>query len=285
MKHLIRTFIVLFALAAVLPACKKDAVDLENSYMEIYSDNDDGNITSVENELSYLVNLSPGTLSGGVVTVTYSSEADPEGFSIEAKYYDTEFEYGRDVYNVQQISYYNFYAAAETNADEKRLKVNPEGDKITITVGDNVLSETIDFDNKYYPTMVANFGQGLSIEVEGQDENESGLGGEIMFYNETGERPDIVVYSESDPTRKTISPNADLYDNGYQASDVETKEDFGRTYYSLALVFEPQNPDIWPNDIIVNSESDIIYVEIDGKTFSVAYEGESIYQTIMSSAK
>jgi len=285
MKHLIKVFIILFAAAAVLPACKKDAVDLENSYMDLILDDEDGVLTAVNNEIRYVANLSPGSLSGDKVTVTYTSGADPEGYSKELNYWNNELTFGRDVYNVQQLDY-NFYVAAETNIEKNRLKVNPDGDKVTITIGDNVFSETVDFKKKYNPLMVANFGQGISIDVEGQDENESGLGGEIKYYNETGERPDIVVYSDSDPTPKTFSPSSDRGDNGYYESNAEEQyHNFGYTHYTVRLVFEPQNPDIWTESIITNSETDVIYVEIDGKTFSVAYEGETIFQTIMSSAK
>lgn len=267
MKHLIKTVIVLLALAAVLPACKKDPVNLKNSYMDMLISSD--GVTAVENEVRYVANLTPGTLSGGEVTITYSSEADPEGISLEASYWNDEITSGRDVYKVQKIDR-NFYAATETNADKKRLKVNPDGDKITITIGDNVLTETVNFVKKYDPLLVANISQGVN----------GGLSGDINYYNETGERPTITAYSDSDPTRVTLTPHPDLGDNGYYASDIEGGRDFGYTVYSISLIFDPEEASGYDYEVDVNHESDVLHVEIDDKTFSMPIEGEARFSHI-----
>lgn len=273
MKHLIKTFIVLFGLAAILPACKKDSVDLENSYMDLIIDED--GVWAAENEVRYVANLTPGSLSGDKVTVTYTSGADPEGFSVEAAYWSNELTFGRDVYNVQQIDR-NFYASTETNAEEERLKVNPEGDKITITIGDNVFSETVDFVKKHDPLMVADITQGVS----------GGLAGDIQYYNETGERPTITAYTDSDPTPVTLTPNSDLGDNGYFASDLDVLRDFGYTVYSISLIFRPDEASGWDYEVNTNKESDVLYVEIGDKTYSMPIDGEDrYYKIIMSPSK
>jgi hypothetical protein len=275
MKHLIRTFIVVFGLAAVLPACKKDAVDLENSYMDLLLDDEDGVVTAVHNEIRYVANLAPASLSDGKVTVTYTSEADPEGLSKELNYWNNELTYGRDVYNVQQLDY-NFYVAAQTSAEENWLKVNPEGDKITITIGDNVFSETVDFKKKHDPLIVANITQGLS----------GGLGGDFYYYNETGDRPDIKIYSDTDSSPITASPDDQLGDNGYYASDLVSGHEFGYTIYPVSLITDPEADTNWTNEVDVNAESDVLYVEINGKTFSMPINGEDrYYQITMTPAK
>jgi hypothetical protein len=272
MKNLIKTSFILLAMAAVFSACKKDPVDLENSYMTMIVSED--GVTAVENEVRYVANLSPGTLSGGEVTVTYSSGADPEGFSLEASYWSNELTFGRDVYNVQQIDR-NFYVATETNADEKRLKVNPDGDKITITIGDNVFSETVDFVKKYDPLLVASITQGVS----------GGLHGKIYYYNETGERPTITAYSDSDPTPVSLTPLSDVGDNGYYASDAESGDDFGRTVYSISLIFDAEESSGYDYEVNVNHESDVLYVEIGDKTYSMPIENDDrFYQITMSPA-
>jgi hypothetical protein len=275
MKHLIKVFIILFAAAAVLPACKKDAVDLENSYMDLLLDDEDGVLTAVNNEIRYVANLSPGSLSGDKVAVTYTSGADPEGYSKELNYWNDELTSGRDVYNVQKLDY-NFYVAAETNIEKKRLKVNPDGDKVTITIGDNVFSETVDFKKKYNPLMVADITQGVS----------GGLYGDINLYNETGERPTIKAYTESSQTPISLTPNSDLGDNGYYESDVEGSHDFGRTVYPISLIFRPDEASGYDYEINANKESDILFVEIGDKTYSMPIDGEDrYYQITMSPAK
>ncbi len=256
MKQQFKTFFMLFAIAAVFSACKKDPVDLENSYMDLLVSEE--GVTAVENEVRYVANLSPGSLSGEKVTVTYTSEADPEGISFEAAYWSDELTFGRDIYNVQQIDR-NFYVATETSADEKRLKVNPDGDKITITIGENVLSETVDFEKKYDPLLVASIGQGIS----------GGLNGKINYYNETGERPTIKAYSESDPTPVSLTPDSDLGDKGYYASDIEIGRDFGRTVYPISLISDPANAPGYDYQVNVDEESDVLYVEIGDKTYSM----------------
>ncbi len=274
MKHFTKTILVLLAIVAFLPSCKKDPVDLENSYMDIIMPSDNG-VWHPANDIRYVANLTPGTLTGDKVTVTYSSEADPEGFSVESSYWNNELTFGRDVYKVQQIDR-NFYVAAETNAEEKRLKVNPDGDKVTITIGDNILTETVDFVKPYDPLLVATITQGVS----------GGLAGNINYYNETGQRPTITAYSDSDPTRVTLTPHPDLGDNGYYASDIEGGHDFGRTVYSISLIFDPSEAAGWDYEVNVNEESDILYLEMDGETFSMAISGEDrYYQIPMSPAK
>lgn len=272
MKHVIKLFSALLILAIILPACKKDTVDLKNSYMDIVLSEE--GLWAVDNDIRYVANLAPGTLTGEKVTITYTSEADPEGISIEAAYRNTELTFGRDVYRVQQIDR-NFYVATETNADEYRLKVNPEGDKVTITIGDNLLTETVDFNKKYDPLIVSNF----TISAKGC------INGDIKYYNQDGDRPQIKLYSASNSSPITVSPNSDLGDNGFYPSDIAVLQDFGYTIYSASLVYDPENAPNYSNQVMINFESDILYVEIEGKTYSTPIAGEKIYQTIMAPAK
>lgn len=273
MKNLIKTIVVLFALSAILTACKKDAVDLKNSYMNIIVS--ENGLWAFDNDIRYVANLKPGTLTGDKVTITYTSEADPQGISIESSYLNTELTSGRDVYNIQKIDR-SFYVAVETNADKGRLKVNPDGDNVTITIGDNAFSETVKFEKKYNPLVVAN----TPI---------SGVGclyGDIHYYNETEERPEIKIYSKTSSSPIKVMPNADLGENGYRAANVETGDDFSYTTYKMTLVYDREKyQGTGSNEIDINLDSDIIYVEIEGVKFSVPIEGEKIYQTIMSPSK
>ena len=272
MKNLLKLSLTLIVLTVVFSACKKDAQDLENSYMNIITSED--GLWAAENDIRYVANLSPGTLTGEKVTVTYTSEADPTGISVEASYWNDELTSGRDVYKVQQIDR-SFYVAAETNIEKNRLKVNPDGDKVTITIGDNLFTETVDFKKKYEPLIVADITQGVT----------GGIHGHIYYYNETGERPDITMYSESDPTLVTVSADDELYDNGFRPTDVESGYDFGRTYYPVTLVTNHEEALGYDYEVNVNYESDTFYVKIGDKTYSVPVEGETLYLTIMSPAQ
>lgn len=261
--------VLLAAFVLIFSSWKKDPVELENSYMDfIVSEH---GVWAGENDIRYVANLKPETLSGEDVTITYSSEADPEGFSVETGYYNTTLEYGRDMYNIQKIDR-SFYAAASTDADGSCLKVNPEGDVITIDIGNGAFTETIDYEKPQEPLMVA------SITIGGNGY----ITGDVYYYNEEGDRPEISMYSESDQTAITTMPNSDLGDNGYRASDPSAGTDFGYTIYSVTLVYEPENAPGWDNEVNVNFESDTFYVSIEGNTFSVPVEGETIYKTIMT---
>lgn len=273
MKNYLKIGIVFLAVSTLFTACKKDSVDLEDSYMDLIVSEE--GVWAAENEIRYVANLSPGSLSGDKVTVTYTSEADPEGFSVEAAYWNDELTFGRDVYKVQKIDR-NFYASTQTNAEEERLKVNPDGDKITITIGDNVFSETVDFVKQYDPLLVADITQGVS----------GGLGGDIQYYNENGERPAITAYTDSNPTPVTLTPNSDLGDDGYLESDLEILRDFGYTSYSISLIFRPDEASGWDYEVNANKESDVLYIEIGDKTYSMPIDGEDRYYKIpLSPAK
>ncbi len=273
MKPVIKIFVLLFSVSILMSACKKDEKDLENSYISFISS--ENGLWAVDNDLRYIANLKPGSISGAKATVTFTSQADPEGFSVEIGYYNTTIESGRDVYKVQQIDG-RFKVGASTDADEMFLKVNPDGDVVTVTVGENVISKTISFEKKYDPLMVAD----ITISGTGY------ISGEIEYYNETADRPEISMYSGTDPTLVTTAPWADIGDNGYIASDVTTNDPFGRTMYSVSLVYDAdQAPANLTNAVMVNFDDDVLAVVIGDKTFSVPVQGETIYKTIMSPSR
>jgi hypothetical protein len=270
MKNFEKLFVLLLLGAVtILSSCKKDPIDLENSYMDIIYGSDNG-LWAGDNDIRYVANLAPETLSGGTVNITYSSQADPVGFTIESVYWNTTMDWGRDVYNIQKIDR-SFKTAAFTDADNAFLKVNPEGDEITITIGDDKLVETVDFEGKHEKLIVANFTRG------GQD---CWLGN-VKYYNEDGEKPEIKLYSESHPNPITVNADPDLGENGYRPSDPEVSEPFGYAVYSGVLTYSSESSG-WDNEVFVNSESDTFYVEIEGQTFSMVYDGESMYQKIMA---
>jgi len=268
MKNLIKLSFSFIVFAVIFSSCKKDAVDLENSYMDIIVSED--GLWAGDNNLRYVAYLEPGSISGETVTIKYSSEADPEGYSFEAAYYNTTLESGRDVYNIQKIDRY-FEVATETIADDGILKVNPDGDNVTITIGNNIFSETVEFEKKHDPLLVADIG------THGGDY----MTGDIIYYNETAERPGIKLYSDSDDTKVHAVPDSDLWDNGYYAADPSVNNYFGRTHYPITIVFDPAEAPGFKNEVKINEESDIIYVDIEGKTYSIKFEGEALYKEIM----
>ncbi|MDD2200662.1 MAG: hypothetical protein PHE08_13125, partial [Bacteroidales bacterium] len=89
MKKFERLFVlVLLVSVTIFSSCKKDPIDLENSYMDIIYGSDEG-LWVGDNDLRYVANLAPETLSGETVTINYSSQADPDGITIESGYYNT----------------------------------------------------------------------------------------------------------------------------------------------------------------------------------------------------
>lgn len=270
MKNLAKLkVLLLIVMAIIFNSCKKDPIDLENSYMDIIYEHGNG-LWVCDNTLRYVANLSPNTLTGEKVNITYTSEADTVGFTIESVYYNTILDWGRDQYNIQRIDR-SFEMASFTDADKGFLKVNPAGDKVTIKIGD-AFSEIVNFEGKQETLVVANFG------IRG-----NGLfHGEIKLYNESGVRPEIKVYSQSHTDQVTLNPDSDLGDNGYRAADPSTSEAFGYTIYSLNLVYDPASGSGYGDGIIVNEDSDTFYAIINGKTYSHQYDGERIYNSIMT---
>lgn len=271
MKKLETILILLFVTSLmVFNSCKKDPKDLENSYMDIIIDSDNG-LSVIENNLRYVANLSPNTLSGEKVNINYSSQADPVGYTIESGYANTILDWGNDEYNIQRIDR-SFDAAAFTNADKGFLKVNPAGDKITIKIGDNAFTETVDFKRKYNKAIV------ISTSISGQGY----LMGEIKYYNEEELRPEIKMYSTSHPDEITTTPHSEYGDNGYRASDPSVSEAFGYSIYTINLVYDEASSNATGNNVLVNNDSDTIFVIIDGETYSVTYQGEKLYKELMT---
>lgn len=269
MKKFFKLSLILIGLSVVFSACKKDPVDLENSYMDITEDCWVG-----DNYYQFTANLAPGTITEGEkVTVTYTSEADPVGITAELPYYNTTLDWGNDVYNIQKVSG-TFYAAAFSNEDDYRLKVNPAGDDITITIGDNLYQETVAFDGKYDPLIVC------KIFISGAGY----ITGSVKYYNETADRPQIEMSSNTQTTPITVNADSELGDNGYYASG-ET-EDFGYTAYDATLVYDENDPDYpgFPEDeiVMVNLESGTFYVKIDDILYSAPLEGETLSNVLMT---
>jgi hypothetical protein len=268
MKKLSVVITVLAGFLIAFSGCKKDPIDLENSYMDIITGSQ--GLWVGEYDLRYVANMSPGTLSGGETTIKYTSQADPDGFTIESVYYNTTMDYGRDVYNIQQIDR-SIDVAAYTDADDHVLKVNPAGDVVTIDIGDGALVETVDFEGKQEKLLVAD----ITIGGNGF------ISGNIKYYNETAERPEISMYSESNQTPVVTGPHPDMGDNGYRASNPETSEEFGHTHYSVVLLYEPENDPGYSNQVEVDYDSDTFYVELDGVTYSMPINGEPRYYKVV----
>ncbi|MDA3912087.1 MAG: hypothetical protein PF448_12100 [Bacteroidales bacterium] len=269
MKKLSVVIVIFAGFLIAFSGCKKDPVDLENSYMDVITGTQ--GLWIGENDLRYVANMSPGTLSGdGETTIKYSSEADPEGFTIESAYYASTITSGQDVYNIHTIDR-TIDVAAYTDADDAVLKVNPAGDVVTIDIGDGAFVETVDFEGKQENLLVAR----ISIGGTGY------ISGSVKYYNETEERPEITMYSESDQTAIVTGPDLAMGEDGYRASGADVSEHFGHTQYSVVLLYDQEENPGWDNQVRVNYDSDTFYVELDGKTYSMPINGESSYYQII----
>lgn len=263
MKKVLKTIILLVAVSIAFSSCKKDPVDLENSYMDFLIEDD---LWAADNEVRVIANLTQGSLVEDMASINISSEADPEGITIERGYYRyaAKLGHGGQEYNVDQLDF-NFYTAVYSDAENKTIKVNPDGDKVTITIDDNVFSDEISFVKPYDPLFVADF-----HNSGGDWDNWS-----IYYYNEEGAIPDIKMYSKSHPDPVTISPNSDLGENGYRAADPEVSghDFFGNTAYGVQLVYEPRGGS---NEVVIEGDDDVIYLEMGDDTFSVPYSNDPL---------
>lgn len=138
--------------------------------------------------------------------------------------------------------------------------MNPDGDKVTVKVEDDIFEDYISFKKPVDPLIVPGYYTAGTNWVYWH----------IDYYNEDGDKPNIKVYTKSHPTKVTISPISDLGDNGYVAADPESKGHnfFGRTTYPLTLATEKTGDQ---NEVLTDGEGDIIYLEMTGETFSIPY--------------
>ncbi len=274
MKNLFKISIALFAIFSVFTSCKKDTLDLEESVIN-HKINGSDKAWAEDYDISFWAYLVPGTISEDKVDIKVTSEADPEGFIIEGTVSDYVYEGDDAKYNTQSVANH-FDAAAITDADKKWIKVNPDGDVITVTIGDNIITETIEFTKPQDPLLVSN----ISISGDGY------ISGDVRYYNEDTDLTNVQMYSNTQETPITVDPYTEISDDGYAETSVDLGRHFGYTIYNVVLVYRPEDAPGFENEIVVDSVSDNLYVIIDDQTFSVPFENkEQILGEIMTPAK
>lgn len=159
----VKLFIPLLALVisgAIISSCKKEnkEKDLKQNQLAMTSELD-----LMNNELEINGRFTPDDPIGGTAVVKITSSADPEGFTFNADVTDRTYVDGNTDYKYRGF-YEKVYAGSKTNANERFIKVDPNGDDIKINVEDGSLNGTASVDCKN--TFVCDYGfSSFSMEI------------------------------------------------------------------------------------------------------------------------
>ncbi len=159
----VKLFIPLLALVisgAIFSSCKKEnkEKDLKQNQLAMTSDLD-----LMNNELEINGRFTPDDPIGGTAVVKITSGADPEGFTFNADITESEYTDGSTDYKYRGF-FEKVYAASKTNANERLIKVDPNGDEIKVDVEDGSLDGTASVDCK--KTFICDYGfGGFSMEI------------------------------------------------------------------------------------------------------------------------
>lgn len=163
MKNTIKISILLLSVILAFSSCKKEEMSIQNPELSISGDNiEAGTLNFYQDELSISGKLAPEDVTNNEVTIKVTSDADPTGFEFTVTTSDRDFTEDNVKYLYKSLSS-NVYAANRTDADSKRIKVGETNGEITITIGDNIISDTYSVANEevvaltYFPGSVAFF--------------------------------------------------------------------------------------------------------------------------------
>lgn len=131
--------------ALVLNSCKKEEQSIEEPTLELT--NSTSSLTALYpgyEQLHYDFMVAPEDVTDGKITVKVTSDGDPIGFSFEVTTTASSYTEGKNRFLYQRATGI-VYAANHTDADAKKIKVDPLGDDVVITIGNNVISNSLSF--------------------------------------------------------------------------------------------------------------------------------------------
>lgn len=141
MKQLskIAALILLISLFAIT-SCKKDEQDLKNSEMDLTNDYKYVSVLNLyQNQLDIRGKIAPNHATNSQIEVKITSKADPIGFTFMANLSDRDFTEGKVRYLYKDL-YTSVTAGNFTDAGRKIIKVDPTGDNIEVTLGNNLIN-------------------------------------------------------------------------------------------------------------------------------------------------
>lgn len=148
MKKNLKILSLLLLAMIFIYSCQKEEMSLENPELRLNSYLSEGNpLNCSQSELEVYCKIAPEDANNNQITVKYTSEADPTGIEITYDLEDGDYTDGSTKYLYKKFSD-KIYAANHTDAENKYLKVAPDGDIINVVVGENIVSNTFIFDGE-----------------------------------------------------------------------------------------------------------------------------------------
>ena len=132
-------------LMAVFSSCKKDEQSIDKPILVL--EQGSTSLSALRpgfDQLNYDLQVAPEDVNNGKVTIKVTSDADPLGFSFEASTTASSYVEGKIKFLLERATGI-VYAGNHTDATAKRIKVDPAGDEIEITIGNNVISKTFPY--------------------------------------------------------------------------------------------------------------------------------------------
>lgn len=133
----------ILVIALLFSACKKQEVSISENVFDLsVSENSSlTELTTKDNSLKIAGNLIPENF-GETVSITISSNADPEGFTFEASLSDVEEKDGKKIYMSKYFGA-TVTAGDTTNSAKNVIAVSNAGDQITVKVADGIFEDQI----------------------------------------------------------------------------------------------------------------------------------------------
>jgi len=142
MKNLLKISLLFVAVLVMFSSCKKDEMSITSPELTLTGDDEvNYELNVYQEDLSISLMVAPEDAPDGEITVKATSIEDPTGIEFTIKLSDGDYTEGKVKYLYKRGSDI-IYAANHTDADAGKLKVSPNGDVITVVVGDNLISDT-----------------------------------------------------------------------------------------------------------------------------------------------
>ncbi len=195
-RNLILIGVIISAAIAFTSCGEKEELSVEESIVDIVIDNneDRSTLSMYENEFTIDARLIPDGLDS-IVNVKITSNADPVGFVYQADLDDGSYVDGKIRYMYKRF-YDLFQVALFTDVEREAIKVNGQGDVVTIDIADGLIIETIPFDAS--DCISINYWSSIQEDSIGQ--------ATIFVYNydfDGTQNPSIDVWSSYDNTKVT----------------------------------------------------------------------------------
>ncbi|MDD3859949.1 MAG: hypothetical protein PHW83_07110 [Bacteroidales bacterium] len=255
MKKITTLFLLTVAIAAIFSSCKKDEQSIETPILVLTNSNT--NLTSLYpgfESLQYDLQVAPEDAVDGKITIKITTDADPTGFELELTTSAGEYVEGKVKYQYARATGI-VYVGNHTNAEAKRIKVDPTGDEIVITAGNNVIIES-------YPVICT---ESLKFTFWSTDNTAT-----IFLYGysyDGSESKQIEVWSTRDDQHVNIDgiwDNPSLYQGLPSFNNYKFNIDFNNGFS-------------YPADTLVGiyPEGDTLFIKYNNKTYWNLYNSSS----------